>query len=53
MEPRVPTALSKHEQQTTGQLDRAPNLNSLSLDKMLKVAVTIVEQIMTVDSEGF
>jgi predicted lysophospholipase L1 biosynthesis ABC-type transport system permease subunit len=43
MEPRVPAALPQHEQQTTDELFRAPNVNSLPLDKMLKV----VQQIMT------
>jgi hypothetical protein len=42
-EPRVPEALSQHEQQTT----EAPNTNSLPLDKMLKVVVMVVQQIMT------
>jgi hypothetical protein len=46
-EPRVPAALPQHEQQTTGQSVRATNVNSLSLDKMLKVVVTVVQQIMT------
>jgi hypothetical protein len=35
----------------TGQSIRAANLNSLSLDKMLKVVVTVVQQIMT-ESNG-
>jgi hypothetical protein len=47
MEPRVPVALLQHEQQTTGQSVRAPNVNSLPLDKVLKVVVTVVQQIMT------
>jgi hypothetical protein len=48
MEPRVPAALPQHEQQKTGQSVRAPNdANSLSLDKMLQVVVTVVQQIMT------
>jgi hypothetical protein len=46
MEPRLPTALPQHSQQTTGQLVRAPNVNSLHLDKMLKVVVAVVQQIM-------
>jgi hypothetical protein len=46
MEPRIPTALPQHEQQTTCQSVRAPNLNSLHLDKMLKVVVAVVQQIM-------
>jgi hypothetical protein len=51
MEPRVPAALPQHEQQKTGQSVWAPNVNSLSLDKMLKVVVTVVQQIMT-ESNG-
>jgi hypothetical protein len=47
MEPRVPVALPQLEQQTTGQSVRATNVNSLSVDKMLKVVVTVVQQIMT------
>jgi hypothetical protein len=31
---------------TTGQSVRAPNVNSLPLDKILKAVVTVVEQIM-------
>jgi hypothetical protein len=42
MEPRVPAALPQHEQQNTGQSLRAPNEKSLTLDKMLKVVVTVV-----------
>jgi uncharacterized paraquat-inducible protein A len=33
MEPRVPAALPQHEQQTTGQPVRAPNVNTLYLEK--------------------
>jgi hypothetical protein len=44
----VPGALPQQEQQKAGQSVRAPNVNSLSLDKMLKVVVTVVQQIMTV-----
>jgi hypothetical protein len=51
MEPRVPAALSQHEQQTTGQSVRAPNGNSLSLEKMLKAVVTVLQQVMT-ESNG-
>jgi hypothetical protein len=47
VEPRVPAALPQHEQQTTGQSILAPNVNSLPPDKMLKVVVTVVQQIMT------
>jgi hypothetical protein len=51
MEPRVPVALPQIEQQKAGQSVRAPNVNSLSLDKMLKVEVTVVQQIM-IESNG-
>jgi hypothetical protein len=51
MEHRVPAALPQHDQQKTGESVRAPNINSLSVDKMLKVVVTIVQQIMT-ESNG-
>jgi hypothetical protein len=47
MEPMVSAALPQHEQQTTGQSVRAPNVNSLPLDKMLKVVVTAVQRVMT------
>jgi aminoglycoside phosphotransferase len=47
MEPSDPSALPQHEQQTRGQLIWAANVNSLPLDKMLKVVVTVVEQIVT------
>jgi hypothetical protein len=46
MEPRVPAALPQN-QQTKCQSVRAPNVNSLPLDKMLKVVVMVVHQIMT------
>jgi hypothetical protein len=46
MEHRVPAALPQHEQQKTAQSVRAPNVNSLPLDKMLKVVVTVVQQTM-------
>jgi hypothetical protein len=36
MEPRVPAALTQHEQQKTGQSVRAPNVNTLSLDKKVE-----------------
>jgi hypothetical protein len=42
-----PCGLIQQEQQKAGQSVRAPNGNSLSLDKMLKVVVTVVQQIMT------
>jgi hypothetical protein len=51
MEPRVPVTLPQQEQQKAGQSVRAPNINSFSLDKMLKVVVTVVHQIMT-ESNG-
>jgi hypothetical protein len=43
MEPRVPVALPQPEQQKRGQSVRDPNVNSLSLDKMFKVVVTVVQ----------
>jgi hypothetical protein len=46
MEPRLPADLPQHEHQTTGQSVRAPNVRSLPLDKMLKVVVAVVQQIM-------
>jgi hypothetical protein len=46
MKPWVPAALPQHEQQTTGQSVRAPNENSLPLDKMLNLVVAVVQQIM-------
>jgi hypothetical protein len=51
MEPRVPVALPQQEQQKADQSVRAPNVNRLSLDKMLNVVVTVVQQIMT-ESNG-
>jgi hypothetical protein len=51
MKPLVPAALLQQEQQTTGQSIRATNVNSLPLDKMLRVVVTVVQQIMT-ESKG-
>jgi hypothetical protein len=50
METSVPVTLPQ-EQQTTGQSVQATNVNNLSLDKMLKVAVMVVQQIMT-ESNG-
>jgi hypothetical protein len=47
MEPRVSASVPQHEQQTTGQSVRTPNVNILHLDEMLKVVVTVVQQIMT------
>jgi hypothetical protein len=46
MEPRVPADLPQHEHQRTGQSVRVPNVENLPLDKMLIVAVTVVQQIM-------
>jgi hypothetical protein len=43
--------LPQQEQQKADQSVRAPNVNSLSLNKMLKVEVTVVQQIMT-ESNG-
>jgi hypothetical protein len=51
VEPRVPVALCQQEQQKVGQSVRAPNVNSLSLGKILKVVVMVVQQIMT-ESNG-
>jgi hypothetical protein len=51
MEPRVSAALPQQEQQKADQSLRAPNVNILFLDKMLKVVVTVVQQIMT-ESNG-
>jgi hypothetical protein len=51
VEPGVPAALFQNEQQITGQLVRAPNVNSLYLDKILKVVIAVVQQIMT-ESNG-
>jgi hypothetical protein len=45
---RVP---APEQLQQTGQSVRATNINSLYLDKMLKVVVTVVQQIMT-ESDG-
>jgi hypothetical protein len=47
METRVPVVLPQQEQQKASQSVRAPNVNSVSLDKMLKVLVTVVQHIMT------
>jgi hypothetical protein len=51
MEHRVAAASTQHGQQKTGQSVRAPNINSLRLDKMLKVVVTVVQQTMA-ESNG-
>jgi hypothetical protein len=42
----VPATLQHHQQQGTGQSVRAPNVNSLPLENMLRLP-TIVQQIMT------
>jgi hypothetical protein len=47
VEPRVLAALHQHEEQTTSQSVRATNVNSFPLEKMLRVVVTKVQQIMT------
>jgi hypothetical protein len=47
----VPAASPQHEEQKAGQSIRAPNINSLPQDKMLKIVVTVVQQIMT-ESNG-
>jgi hypothetical protein len=47
MEPRVPASLPQHEQQITGQSVRAANVNSLSLEKVLRVVTKVVQHIMT------
>jgi hypothetical protein len=39
-------ALPQHEQQTTGESVQATNVNSLPLDKMLEVVITVIQQIM-------
>jgi hypothetical protein len=51
MEHRVPAASPQYEQQKAGQPGRAPNINSLSLDKMLKVVIMVVQQTMA-ESNG-
>jgi hypothetical protein len=45
-EPSVPAALTQQEQQETGQSVWARNVNNLSLDKMMKRVVMVVQQIM-------
>jgi hypothetical protein len=45
--PGVPAALPQNEEQTTGQLIKVHNVNTLPLNKMLRVVVMVVEQIMT------
>jgi hypothetical protein len=47
MEPCVPAALREHEQQTTSHSVRAPNVNSLDLDKIVTLAgIAVIQQIM-------
>jgi cytochrome bd-type quinol oxidase subunit 1 len=43
--PIVLVAFPKHEQQTTSQSVRAPNVNSVLLDKMLKIEVMVVQEL--------
>jgi hypothetical protein len=47
VELRVPVALSQNEQQATSQLIWVPNVNNFSLDKMLKIVLTVVLRVMT------
>jgi hypothetical protein len=47
VEPWVTAASFQHGQQKTGQSVRASNVNTLSLDKMMKVVATVLQQIMT------
>jgi hypothetical protein len=51
MELRVIAALPQHEQQKQVSYFGPKNVNSFALDKMLKVVVTVVQQIMT-ESNG-
>jgi hypothetical protein len=46
MEPMAAASLQQEEQQVSGQSVRGPNVNSLPLDNMIRVA-TVVQQIMT------
>jgi hypothetical protein len=46
VEPRVSAALPQHEEQETGQSVRATNANTLPLERMFRVVVTVVQQIM-------
>jgi hypothetical protein len=46
MEPRVSMTIPRHEEWTTGQSVRPPNVTSLPLDKMFKVVVKVVQRIM-------
>jgi hypothetical protein len=45
IKPTVPAALPQHDSRKS-QSVRASNINCLSLDKMLKVVVTVVQQMM-------
>jgi hypothetical protein len=44
MEPRVHATLVQHERQKRSQSARGPNVNNLSLDKMLNVVVNVVSR---------
>jgi hypothetical protein len=46
MEPRVPVPLYQHEQQATGHVVGAPNVNSLPLDNSMLRIVTVLQQFM-------
>jgi hypothetical protein len=47
MEPSGPAPFLQHNQQPRGQLVRATNVNSVSLGKMLKLVLTVIQQIMS------
>jgi hypothetical protein len=47
MDLKVLAAICQHEQQKCGQSIRASNVNNLSLEEMLNIVVTVVQQIMT------
>jgi hypothetical protein len=47
VERRFLAALPQHEQQTRGRSVRPPNIKSLPLGRMLKIVVTVAQQIMT------
>jgi hypothetical protein len=51
MEHGLPAASPQNEQQKAGQSIQAPNINSLFLDKLLEVVVTVVQQTMA-ESNG-
>jgi hypothetical protein len=52
VEPRVPAALRQQGQQKVGQSVQASNVNSFSLDKMLKIIVVKVKQQIMTESNG-